>query len=146
LTRGCLHQHRRQLFPSPLLLTLLPLLSPLLSPPFLTEASDPLAAALENVPYVPLLARTPKAALVDLVVFANGQTGKDNPQRQGLSSALKDNLGPLNIAANTPASPAYSPLWAVNLAKWLGPPGGVGGVSHSAVAGMSRCALYEACG
>lgn len=111
-----------------------------------TEASDPLAAALENVPYVPLLAGTPKAALVDLVAFANGQTGKDNPQRQGLSSALKDKLGPLNIAANTPASPAYSPLWAVNLAKWLGPPGGVGGGSHSAGAGMSLCALYEACG
>lgn len=40
-----------------------------------TEASDPLAATLENVPYVPLLANTPKAALVDLVAFANGQTG-----------------------------------------------------------------------
>jgi len=88
-----------------------------------TEASDPLAATLENVPYVPLLAKTPQPALVDLVAFANGQTGKGNPQRQGLGSALKDGLGPLNIAANTPASPVYSPLWAVNLAKWTGTAG-----------------------
>jgi hypothetical protein len=73
---------------------------------------------------VPLLANTPEAALIDLVAFANGQTGKDNPQRQGLSSALKDMMDPLNIVDNTPASPAYSPLWAVNLAKWVGAPGG----------------------
>lgn len=32
-------------------------------------------------------------------------------------------MSPLNIAANTPASPAYSPLWAVELAKWVGEPG-----------------------
>jgi hypothetical protein len=92
-------------------------------PPVGADASDPLAATLENVPFVPLLAKTPAAALIDLVAFTNGQTGKDSPQRQGLQSAIKDGLSPLNIAANTPASPAYSPLWAVNLAKWVGQPG-----------------------
>lgn len=89
-----------------------------------TEASDPLAATLENVPLVPGLADTPSAALIDLVAFTNGQTGTSNPQRQGLSSAIKDGMSPLNIAANTPAAAAaYSPLWAVNLAKWVGKPG-----------------------
>jgi len=72
-----------------------------------TEASDPLAATLENVPYVPAMANIPAAALIDLVAFTNGQTGLNNPQRQGLNSAIKDGASPLNIVDNTPTSPAY---------------------------------------
>lgn len=88
-----------------------------------TDASDTLTATLENVPYVPLLNATPAAALIDIVAFTNGQTGINNTQRQGLNSAIKDGVSPLNIAGNTPASPGYSPLWALVLAKWLGMPG-----------------------
>lgn len=66
-----------------------------------------MAATLENVPYVPMLANTPAAALIDLVAFTNGQTGLSNPQRQGLNSAIKDGVSPLNIVDNTPTSPAY---------------------------------------
>lgn len=97
------------------------------------EASDPLAATLENVPYVPSLAKTPTTALIDLVAFTNGQTGAKNPQRQGLGSAILDGLSPLNIPADTPASPAYSPLWAINLAKWVGPAGMTGSSAGSVV-------------
>ena len=45
---------------------------------------------------------TPEEALVTLVAFTNGATGAANPQRQGLSSAIKDGLSPLNVAANFP--------------------------------------------
>lgn len=78
---------------------------------------------MENVPYVPLLSNTTPAALIDIVAFTNGQTGKDNPQRQGLASAIQDGLSPLNVVANTPNSPSYSPLWALNMAKWVVEPG-----------------------
>jgi hypothetical protein len=102
-----------------------------------TDASDPLAATLENVPYVPSLAKVPDSTLIDLVAFTNGQTGATNPQRQGLTSAIADGQAPLNIAANAPDSPAYSPLWAVNLAKWVGSPPGPAQTSVSAVQGLS---------
>jgi hypothetical protein len=67
-----------------------------------TDASDPLAATLENVPLAPATGGTPAGALIDLVAFTNGATGPANPQRQGLASAIKDGLPPLNIAANFP--------------------------------------------
>jgi hypothetical protein len=88
-----------------------------------TDASDPLAAALEGVTFAPALAAAPAAALADLVAFTNGESGAGSPQRQGLASAIRDGLPPLNIAATTPSSPGYSPLWALNLAKWVGRPG-----------------------
>jgi hypothetical protein len=102
-----------------------------------TDASDPLAATLENVPYVPALAKVPDSTLIDLVAFTNGQTGATNPERQGLTSAIADGQSPLNIAANAPDSPAYSPLWAVNLAKWVRSPPGPVQTSVSAVQGLS---------
>ena len=95
-----------------------------------TEASDPVAAALENVTYAPALAAAPrKADVVDeddaasegLVAFTNGQLGVDNPERQGLSSALLDGLSPLNVLEEVPEparSPEYSPLWDVHLTTW----------------------------
>jgi hypothetical protein len=102
-----------------------------------TDASDPLAATLENVPYVPAMAKVPDSTLIDLVAFTNGQTGATNPERQGLTSAIADGQSPLNIAANAPDSPAYSPLWAVNLAKWVRSPSGPVQTSVSAVQGLS---------
>jgi hypothetical protein len=56
------------------------------------------------------------------VAFTNGQTGTDNPQRQGLSSALLDGLSPLNILhevpERNPGPMPYSPLWEPRLAEW----------------------------
>lgn len=95
-----------------------------------TEASDPVAAALENVTYAPALAVAPRkhdvvdeadAASEGLVAFTNGQVGVDNPERQGLSSALLDGLSPLNVLEEVPEpgqNPEYSPLWDVHLTTW----------------------------
>jgi hypothetical protein len=46
----------------------------------------------------------------------NGATGVNNPQRQGLNSAVVDGLDPLNVLAWTPNQGRYSPLWDVHLA------------------------------
>ncbi|WP_145998661.1 DUF7482 domain-containing protein [Methyloterricola oryzae] len=90
-----------------------------------TDASDFTAAALEGVTFAPQLNAAPFAggdgsnsARATLVGFVNGQTGADNPQRQGFSSALLDGLAPLNVLRWTPDQGRYSPLWDVNLAEW----------------------------
>src|SRR5262249_31544188 len=51
--------------------------------------------------------------------FTNGPIGKDNPQRQGLSSALLDGRSPLNVFGGIPTvATDYSPLWDVNVGEW----------------------------
>jgi hypothetical protein len=92
-----------------------------------TEANDPLVATLEGATYAPALKDVP-FALEDaspgesaerIYVFANGPTGRDNPQRQGLDSALSDGRGPLNVLGGIPTiNLDYSPLWRVFPAKW----------------------------
>ena len=92
-----------------------------------TEANDPLVATLEGATYAPALKDVP-FALEDaspgesaerIYVFANGPTGRDNPQRQGLNSALSDGRGPLNVLGGIPTiNLDYSPLWRLFPAKW----------------------------
>ncbi|MFL5261608.1 MAG: hypothetical protein ACJ79L_04275, partial [Anaeromyxobacteraceae bacterium] len=90
-----------------------------------TDASNPVAAALENVTLAPALDAAPRAgddstgsARASLAAFVNGQTGAANPQRQGLDSAILDGLSPLNVLRWNPSQGRYSPLWDVNLAAW----------------------------
>ena len=90
-----------------------------------TDASDPLAATLENVTFAPQLNFAPfvggdgtNSSRATLVAFINGQTGATNPQRQGLNSAILDGLDPLNVLRWNPSQGRYSPLWDVNLAQW----------------------------
>jgi hypothetical protein len=90
-----------------------------------TDASLDVAAALEDVTLAPALDAAPFAggdgtdsARASLAAFVNGATGADNPERQGLNSALLDGLDPLNILAWTPNQGRYSPLWDVHLAAW----------------------------
>lgn len=90
-----------------------------------TDASDPGVAALEGATFTPRLDRAPFAggdgtdsARASLAAFVNGQTGANNPQRQGIASALADGLDPLNVLAWTPNQGRYSPLWDVHLALW----------------------------
>jgi hypothetical protein len=59
------------------------------------DASDPLAATLENATFAPALnaASAPgadgtDAARASLAAFINGQPGAGNPNRQGLNSAI----------------------------------------------------------
>lgn len=90
-----------------------------------TDSSLDVAAALEDVTYAPALNAAPFAggdgtdsARASLAAFVNGATGADNPQRQGLNSAILDGLDPLNILAWAPNQGRYSPLWDVHLAAW----------------------------
>ena len=90
-----------------------------------TDASKAGPAALEGATLAPRLdtAPTPGAdgtdsARASLAAFTNGQTGADNPQRQGIASALADGLDPLNVLAWEPQQGRYSPLWDVHLTEW----------------------------
>ena len=90
-----------------------------------TDASDPAAAALENVTWAPRLGLAPFAggdgtdsARASLAAFVNGPTGLRNPERQGLNSALLGEGDPLNLLAWTPNQGRYSPLWDVHLTAW----------------------------
>ena len=90
------------------------------------EASVPLAAALESATVAPKLAniRTGQddsafSAVERIFIFANGPTGQDNPQRQGLNSALMGEGSPLNVLGGIPTiATDYSPLWDINLGVW----------------------------
>ena len=90
------------------------------------EASVPLAAALESATVAPKLAniRTGQddsafSAVERIFIFANGPTGQDNPQRQGLNSALMGEGSPLNVLGGIPTiATDYSPLWDINLGAW----------------------------
>jgi hypothetical protein len=90
-----------------------------------TDASDMLAAALEDVTYAPALNAAPTAgddstasSRAALAGFVNGQTGPQNPERQGLNSAVAGDGDPLNVLAWKPNQGRYSPLWDVHLARW----------------------------
>src|SRR6266436_6097554 len=73
------------------------------------DASDPTAAAIEDVTYAPDLNAAPSPGCADpavvaatcsrepLIAFTNGQTGRTNPERQGLNAALLDGPPPLNL-------------------------------------------------
>ena len=90
-----------------------------------TDASNPIAAALEDVTYVERLNLAPRldddstaSSRTSLAAFINGQTGATNPNRQGLNSAILDGLDPLNVLRWNPSQGRYSPLWDVHLARW----------------------------
>ncbi|MFC5381466.1 hypothetical protein [Aquipuribacter nitratireducens] len=92
------------------------------------EATDPVIAALENATYAPALAAAPSAGSDDddsarsaIVPFTNGRTGADDPDRQGLTSALLGEGDPLNVIDSLPENgndDEYSPLWDVHAAEW----------------------------
>ena len=90
------------------------------------DASDPGVAALEAATYAPNLNAAPglgsndkkTSARSGIAPFANGQTGVDNPNRQGLNSALLGQGSPLNVVQTKPEQGRYSPLWDVHLSVW----------------------------
>lgn len=91
-----------------------------------TEASADLPAALEGATLAPglqdvLLSNDDAAfsAVERLFLTLNGPTGCDNPQRQGLVSALLDGMAPFNVLGGIPTvATDYSPLWDVNMGEW----------------------------
>lgn len=90
------------------------------------DASQPDVAALEAATYAPNLNAAPglgsndkeTSARSGIAPFANGQTGVDNPNRQGLNSALLGEGDPLNVVQTRPRQNEYSPLWDVHLSVW----------------------------
>jgi len=96
------------------------------------EASDPVVATLDNGTHAPAIGELPVgrddsvfSAIERLFVIANGPTGRLNPQRQGLNSALTDKgtdgkpLPPINLVGGLPTVALdYSPAWDLNLGFW----------------------------
>ncbi len=90
------------------------------------DANDPLASSLEAATYSPGLQDVAVgaddsafSAVERIFLFTNGPTGTDNPQRQGLNSALSDGRGPLNVLGGIPTiATDYSPLWDLNIGEW----------------------------
>jgi len=97
-----------------------------------TEASDEMVAALDNGTFTPSLGDVPVgrddgafSSVERLFPIANGPTGMDNPQRQGLNSALSDKgpdgkpAPPIHVIGGLPTVALdYSPLWDLNLGEW----------------------------
>ncbi|WP_158057526.1 hypothetical protein [Halorussus halophilus] len=102
-----------------------------------TEASAPDVAALEGATYAPALNAAPAAgdrltatsARESIVPVVNGPMGSDNPNRQGLRSAVAGEGSPLNVVAEEQecGDPSfrddcdalfYSPLWDVHPVVW----------------------------
>jgi hypothetical protein len=90
------------------------------------DASDPLAATIEDVTFAPALNNAPTldddstaSSRALLIAFINGQTGANNPIRQGLTSAIRGEGDPLNLLRWNPGQGRYSPLWDVHLAEWV---------------------------
>ncbi|KAJ3116239.1 hypothetical protein HDU96_010096 [Phlyctochytrium bullatum] len=102
-----------------------------------TEASDPLAAALEDATFTPALGRARVGGddslfspVERLFAVTNGLTNRDlpaggprnatvHPLRSGFASAVLGEGGPLNVLGGIPfVATDYSPLWDVNLGTW----------------------------
>jgi len=90
------------------------------------DSSEPVTATLDESTVAPAIADVPVggddsafSAVERLFPIANGPEGRDNPQRQGLNSAIRDGLAPLQVIGGIPTIALdYSPMWDVNLGEW----------------------------
>jgi hypothetical protein len=93
-----------------------------------TDANDDVTAALEGVTFAPGLRDlsvggddSAFSAIERIFIATNGPTGRDNPQRQGLNSAVRGEGSPLNVFGGIPTiANDYSPLWDANIYSWTG--------------------------
>jgi hypothetical protein len=99
-----------------------------------TESSDKDAATIERGTYTPRLANLPmfgknmpddKSALLGFAPTANGETGANNPKRQGLNSTILDGnaFDPINVFPLDPENTKkdnnnYSPMWDAHIYVW----------------------------
>ena len=98
-----------------------------------TDSSDPVAATIELGVYAPRLANLPtfgassafeESALLGFSPNVNGETGADNPERQGLNSTIvDDDRDPVNVFPLDPDNDKrfannYSPMWDAHLSAW----------------------------
>src|SRR5258707_2159425 len=83
-----------------------------------TEPTWDVAAALEGATLTPRLNSIAKQS-APLFLAINGPTGKDNPIRQGVDSALSGEGSPRNLLSVLPGlTEGYSPIWDVNIYTW----------------------------
>ena len=90
------------------------------------DSNSPVAAALEKATLAPGLDSVTVggddgafSAVERIFGFTNGPTGEGNPQRQGFTSAVRGEGGPLNVLGGIPTvATDYSPLWDLNLGEW----------------------------
>ncbi len=90
------------------------------------EGSVRLIAAIEGSTFAPNLNAAPKVGSDDkeisareaIIPIVNGPRGANNPQRQGLQSALLGQGDPLNIIQEEPGDDEYSPVWDLHLVVW----------------------------
>lgn len=100
---------------------------------FVTDASDPVAAALEKGVYAPRLANLPRfgestledrSALLGFSPNINGREGRDDPERQGLNyTVASGGEDPINVFPLDPDNDArtdnnYSPMWDAHVNQW----------------------------
>jgi hypothetical protein len=100
---------------------------------FVTDSSDPAAAAIEAGVYAPRLGNLPasgesnvfdRSALLAFSPNANGETGLANPERQGLNSTIVDGgVDPVNVFPLDPDNDRryfnnYSPMWDAHVSQW----------------------------
>ena len=100
---------------------------------FVTDSSDPAAAAIEAGVYAPRLGNLPEAGESNVfdrstrLGFSptmNGETGLDNPERQGLNSTIVDGgADPVNVFPLDPDNDKryfnnYSPMWDAHVSQW----------------------------
>jgi hypothetical protein len=91
-----------------------------------TDSNDEVTSALEGVTFAPGLRDlsvggddSAFSAIERIFIATNGPTGRDNPQRQGLSSAVRGEGSPLNVFGGIPTiANDYSPLWDANIYSW----------------------------
>lgn len=90
------------------------------------EGSVELVAAIEGSTFAPNLDDAPGVGSNDkdtsarsaIIPVVNGERGEENPDRQGLQSALLGEGDPMNITQTIPGDNEYSPVWDVTPAVW----------------------------
>jgi hypothetical protein len=90
------------------------------------EASTELVAAIEGSTFAPNLSAAPGEGSNDpdtsarsaIIPVVNGERGVNNPDRQGLESALLGEGDPLNITQEVPEDNLYTPMWDITPAVW----------------------------
>jgi hypothetical protein len=84
------------------------------------DANSEKSATLEASTFAPAESDILQSGATQVIyTIVNGRTGRNDPERQGINSALSGEGPSLDILADfTEISPGYSPMWDVQLAEW----------------------------
>jgi hypothetical protein len=84
------------------------------------DANSEESAALEASTFAPAESDILKSGATEIIyTIVNGKTGQNDPERQGLNSALSGEGPTLDILEKfKEISAGYSPMWDVQLAEW----------------------------